>query len=51
VLNVEAGDESGMPDEETLKNIEGYPLLRTDQNGWIKITTDGESVWIEVEKK
>ncbi len=51
VLNVKAGDESGMPDEETLKNIEGYPLLRTDQNGWIQITTDGESVWIEVEKK
>ncbi len=51
VLNVKAGDESGMPDEETLKTIEGYPLLRTDQNGWIQITTDGESVWIEVEKK
>jgi competence protein ComEC len=51
VLNVKAGDESGMPDEETLKNIEGYPLLRTDQNGWIHISTDGESVWIEAEKK
>jgi competence protein ComEC len=51
VLNVKAGDESGMPDEETLKNIEGYPLLRTDQNGWIHISTDSESFWIEVENK
>ena len=51
VLDVKAGDETGMPDEETLKNIEGYPLLRTDQNGWIHISTDGESVWIEAEKK
>ena len=42
MLNVKAGDENGMPDEETLKAIEGYPLLRTDQNGWIHISTDGE---------
>ncbi len=51
VLNVKAGDEDGMPDEETLKAVEGYPLLRTDQNGWIHITTDGEGLWVEAEKK
>jgi hypothetical protein len=34
-----------------LKNIEDYPLLRTDQNGWIHISTDGKEMWIEVEKK
>lgn len=51
VLNVKAGDEAGMPDEKTLKTVEGYPLLRTDQNGWINITTDGQGFWVEAEKK
>jgi competence protein ComEC len=51
VLNVKAGDEDGLPDGETLKAVEDYPLLRTDQNGWIHITTDGEGFWVEVEKK
>jgi competence protein ComEC len=50
VLNVKAGDEDGLPDEETLKSIEGYPLLRTDRNGWIHISTDGEGMWVEAEK-
>jgi competence protein ComEC len=51
VLNVKAGDETGMPDEETLKTVEGYPLLRTDKNGWIHISTDGKDFWVEAEKK
>jgi hypothetical protein len=25
-------------------------LLRADQNGWIKLTTDGRQMWVEVEK-
>jgi len=51
VLDVKAGDETGMPDEETLKTVKDYPLLRTDKNGWIHITTDGDSFWVEAEKK
>jgi len=51
VLNVKAGDETGMPDDETLKTVEGYPLLRTDKNGWIHISTDGKDFWVEAEKK
>jgi competence protein ComEC len=51
VLNVKAGDETGLPDEETLKTVKDYPLLRTDQNGWINVTTDGKDLWVEVEKK
>lgn len=51
VLSVVAGDESGLPSPETLDALEGYHLLRTDQNGWIEITTDGEQIWVEVEKK
>jgi competence protein ComEC len=50
VLNVAAGDIDGMPDDETLEAIKGYSLLRTDQNGWIEITTNGEQLWVNVER-
>jgi competence protein ComEC len=50
VLNVAAGDIDGMPDGETLEAIKDYSLLRTDQNGWIEITTNGEQMWVNVEK-
>jgi hypothetical protein len=26
-------------------------LLRTDQNGWIDLSTDGKQMWVEVERK
>jgi hypothetical protein len=25
-------------------------LLRTDRNGWIELSTNGEQMWVEVEK-
>ena len=50
VLNVAAGDENGMPDDETLVAIQDHELLRTDQNGWIEITTNGEQMWVNVER-
>jgi hypothetical protein len=46
LLSVAAGDELGRPDEETLEVMEGYPLLRTDLNGWIEIIIDGERLWV-----
>ncbi|PWB50198.1 MAG: hypothetical protein C3F13_17170 [Anaerolineales bacterium] len=51
VLSVGAGDKSGLPSPETIEALRGYNLLRTDQNGWIEITTDGQQMWIEVERK
>jgi competence protein ComEC len=51
VLSVAAGDKTGLPSPETLDALEGYNLLRTDQNGWIEITTDGCQMWVEVERK
>ena len=51
VLNVAAGDINGMPDEEVLEIIKDYSLLRTDQNGWIEITTNGEQMWVNVERQ
>jgi predicted membrane metal-binding protein len=30
--------------------LQGYTVLRTDRNGWIELTTDGERMWVEVER-
>ena len=50
LLSVAAGDPDGLPNPETLEAAQGYNLLRTDRNGWIDLTTDGEQMWIEVER-
>ena len=51
ILSVAAGDPDGLPHEETLEAIEDFPLLRTDYNGWIEVTTNGVEMWIDVEKQ
>jgi competence protein ComEC len=51
VLSVAAGDEHGLPDPEVLDAVAGYPLLRTDRNGWIEISTDGTQMRVEVERR
>lgn len=51
LLSVEAGNRDSLPSLETLQALEGYTLLRTDENGWIELTTDGEQLWVEVERK
>ncbi|HJR79002.1 MAG TPA: ComEC/Rec2 family competence protein [Anaerolineales bacterium] len=50
VLSVDAADQNGMPDREVLESVEDYALLRTDQRGWIEITTNGEQMWVNVER-
>lgn len=50
VLSVAADDPFGLPDEATLERLRGYTLLRTDQDGWIEIVTDGTQMWVESEK-
>lgn len=51
VLSVAAGDASGLPDEAVIEALSGTRLLRTDLNGWIEISTDGQALWVEVEKR
>jgi competence protein ComEC len=51
LLSVSAADENGMPDSEVLDSIKDYQLLRTDQNGWVEISTDGEQMWVNVERQ
>jgi competence protein ComEC len=50
-LSVDAADQNGMPDSSVLESVKDYELLRTDQNGWIEITTDGDQMWVNVERK
>jgi len=51
LLSLAAGDRDGLPDPESLTALEGYNLLRTDRNGWIELTTDGEQMWVWTERK
>jgi beta-lactamase superfamily II metal-dependent hydrolase len=51
LLSVAPDDRDGLPDRQTLEALRGYTLLRTDQNGWIEVLTDGEQMWVEVERK
>lgn len=51
LLSVAAGDREGRPDAEMLEAMQGCPLLRTDQNGWIELSTDGHQMWVEVERR
>jgi len=50
LLSVSAGDPENLPSPETLRTVEGFSLLRTDQNGWIDLSTDGKQMWVEVER-
>ncbi len=50
LLSVAAGDRDGLPDPEAMQAAGGFNLLRTDRDGWIELSTDGERMWVEVEK-
>jgi competence protein ComEC len=51
LLSVAADDYSGRPDPGTLEAVKGYSLLRTDLNGWVRLSSDGEKLWVEVERR
>jgi competence protein ComEC len=51
LLSVSPKDTTGLPSPETLQAVEGYNLLRTDRNGWLELSTDGEHMWVEVERR
>jgi len=51
LLSVEAGNKDGMPDAEVLETIKDYSLLRTDESGWVEISTNGEQMWVTAERK
>jgi competence protein ComEC len=51
ILSVGSGDTNGRPDPQTLDALTGRTLLRTDQNGWIEVMTDGKQLWVRVERQ
>jgi competence protein ComEC len=50
VVSVAPGDVNGRPDKETLDALAGRSILRTDVNGWIDVSTDGQQMWVNVER-
>jgi hypothetical protein len=50
LLSVGLKDSQGLPDRGLIDLLGGYSLLRTDQNGSISLITDGEKLWIRVER-
>jgi competence protein ComEC len=51
LISVGAGNTRGLPSEAVLRALEGRTILRTDLHGTIEITTDGERMWVEVERE
>jgi len=51
LISVFPADKEGLLSPETLDLLQGYTVLRTDRNGWIELTTDGEQMWVEVENR
>jgi beta-lactamase superfamily II metal-dependent hydrolase len=51
VLSVAGDDPNGLPNSELVDLLSEKTVLRTDRNGWIDISTDGEQIWVEVERK
>ncbi|MGD2028006.1 MAG: hypothetical protein PVI99_09330 [Anaerolineales bacterium] len=50
LLSVDALDRGGLPDGEILSAVAGSTVLRTDQQGWVELVTDGEQMWVYTEK-
>ncbi len=50
ILSVAADNPDGLPDEATLEAVQERTLLRTDANGWIELSSDGNQFWLEVER-
>jgi len=51
ILSIGAGDSKARPDAEMIDLFENLMVLRTDVNGWIVVSTDGEHMWVNVENK
>ncbi len=50
LLSLATPNNRSLPDPETLDALGGIPLLRTDLNGSIELISDGQQLWVEVER-
>jgi competence protein ComEC len=51
IVSVGRDNRFGLPAPETLERLEPRPVFRTDVHGDIEISTDGERLWVEVERE
>lgn len=51
ILSVAAADFDGRPSPDLLETLKDTNLLRTDSMGWIALSTDGQEIWVGVERK
>lgn len=51
LLSVSSADRDGLPDQETIQALQDTMVLRTDRAGWVHLVTNGEDMWLEVERK
>jgi len=51
LLSVSTQNRLQAPGVESLAALHGYTVLRSDQNGWVEVTTDGKQMWVETEKR
>jgi competence protein ComEC len=51
LLSVAADDLQGRPEAEVMDALRGLTVLRTDRDGWIELSSDGERLWVEVERQ
>jgi competence protein ComEC len=50
IISLQAGNQYGLPSPTVLERLEGRTVLRTDLHGWIRMSSDGERVWVETER-
>jgi competence protein ComEC len=51
ILSVAAADFDGRPSPDLLQTLKDANILRTDSMGWIMLSTDGQQIWVSVERK
>lgn len=51
LISSQAGNRRGLPSEGLLQGLEGLTLLRTDVHGAIELVSDGERLWVSVERE
>lgn len=50
LLSVGIKDNRGLPNRGLIDRLAGYSLLRTDQHGTIHLISDGEKIWVKVDR-
>jgi competence protein ComEC len=51
LISVEAGNRRSLPAPEVLEGLEGLTILRTDIHGSVELVSDGERLWVWVERE